>query len=68
MIEVAQHPLWIPLSLNMDGDFIRESMLMGLPGLESAKYGLEFAVEVKFSMLCDVGVSFRMRPELVAAL
>jgi hypothetical protein len=52
----------------MLGDFMRDIMLMGLPGLQSAKYALEFAVEVKFSMLCDVGVSFRMRPELVAAL
>ena len=52
----------------MVGDFMRDIMLMGLPGLESAKYALEFAVEVKFSMLCDVDVSFRMRPELVAAL
>ena len=47
---------------------MRDSIVMGLPGLESPKNGLPFPVEVKFSMLCDVGVSFRMRPELVAAL
>ena len=54
--------------MDIPGDFMKLMRPIGLPWLESVKNGLDLDVAVRFSMLCDVGVSFLMRPELVAAL